>query len=160
MSLFDFTVKNAKNEDVDLALYKGKVVLVVNVASQCGFTPQYEGLQKLYEKYLDQGFVILGFPCNQFGAQESGTDAEIQDFCTGRFGIRFPIFQKVDVNGENASPVFKFLKKEKKGFLGTGGVKWNFTKFLVGKDGEVLYRYASVDKPESIAADIETLLTK
>jgi glutathione peroxidase len=158
MSLYDFTVKNAKGEDVSLSKYKGKAVVVVNVASECGFTPQYEGLQKLYEKYQAQGLEIIGFPCNQFGGQEPGTDSEIQNFCTGRFGVKFPILAKVDVNGDDAAPVFTFLKKEKKGILGTEGIKWNFTKFLVSKDGEVIKRYGSVDKPESMHADIEAAL--
>jgi glutathione peroxidase len=158
MSLYDFTVKNAKGEDVSLSKYKGKAVVVVNVASECGFTPQYAGLQKLYEKYQAQGLEIIGFPCNQFGGQEPGTDSEIQNFCTGRFGVKFPILAKVDVNGDDAAPVFTFLKKEKKGILGTEGIKWNFTKFLVSKDGEVIKRYGSVDKPESMHADIEAAL--
>jgi glutathione peroxidase len=158
MSLYDFTVKNAKGEDVSLSKYKGKAVVVVNVASECGFTPQYEGLQKLYEKYQAQGLEIIGFPCNQFGGQEPGSDSEIQNFCTGRFGVKFPILAKVDVNGDDAAPVFTFLKKEKKGILGTEGIKWNFTKFLVSKDGEVIKRYGSVDKPESMHADIEAAL--
>jgi glutathione peroxidase len=158
MSLYDFTVKNAKGEDVSLSKYKGKAVVVVNVASECGFTPQYEGLQKLYEKYQAQGLEIIGFPCNQFGGQEPGSDSEIQNFCTGRFGVKFPILAKVDVNGDDAAPVFTFLKKEKKGILGTEGIKWNFTKFLVSKDGEVIKRYGSVDKPESMHEDIEAAL--
>lgn len=135
MSLYDISVKNGKGEDVALSQYKGKALLVVNVASECGFTPQYEGLQKLYEKYKDHGLEILGFPCNQFGGQEPGKDEEIQSFCTGRFGVRFPIFSKVDVNGDHASKLFQFLKKEAPGVLGTEAIKWNFTKFLVSKDG-------------------------
>lgn len=158
MSLYDISVKNGKGEDVALSQYKGKALLVVNVASECGFTPQYEGLQKLYEKYKDHGLEILGFPCNQFGGQEPGKDEEIQSFCTGRFGVRFPIFSKVDVNGDHASKLFQFLKKEAPGVLGTEAIKWNFTKFLVSKDGVVLKRFGSVDKPESLESDIEAAL--
>ena len=156
--LYSIQVKNAKGESVSLDQYKGKAVLVVNVASECGFTPQYEGLQKLYEQYQSKGLEILGFPCNQFGGQESGTNDEIQSFCTGRFGVRFPVFAKVDVNGENAAPLFQFLKKEAPGILGTEKIKWNFTKFLVSKDGKVLQRFAPIDKPESLTKEIEKAL--
>ena len=158
MSLYDFEVKDAKGQAVSLNQYQGKALLIVNVASACGFTPQYEGLQKLYEEYQSQGLEILGFPCNQFGAQESGTDEEIQGFCTGRFGVKFKVFSKVEVNGDAASPLFKFLKKEASGVLGTEAIKWNFTKFLVSKDGKVLKRFGSIDKPESMKKEIEAAL--
>ncbi|MBC7397751.1 MAG: glutathione peroxidase, partial [Bdellovibrionales bacterium] len=128
MFLHDFKVKNAKGDEVSLEQYRGKALLIVNVASKCGYTPQYEGLQKLYEDYKEKGLEILGFPCNQFGGQESGTNEEIQGFCTGRFGVRFPVLAKIDVNGEQADPLFKFLKSEAKGVLGTEAIKWNFTK--------------------------------
>ncbi len=156
--LYSIKVKNAKSEEVPLQNYKGKVLLVVNVASECGFTGQYEGLQKLYEQYQAKGLEILGFPCNQFGGQEPGDDAAIQSFCTGSFGVRFPVFSKVEVNGENAHPLFSLLKKEAPGILGTEGIKWNFTKFLVSKDGKVLKRFAPTDKPEKISNDIEMAL--
>jgi glutathione peroxidase len=160
MSLYDFEVKNAKGEPVSLSKYQGKALLIVNVASECGFTPQYEGLQKLYEEYQGKGLEIIGFPCNQFGGQESGTDDEIQGFCTGRFGVRFPVLAKVDVNGDGADPVYKFLKKEAPGVLGTEAIKWNFTKFLVSPTGEVLKRFGSIDKPESLKEDIDRALLK
>ena len=156
--VYDFQVKNAKGEAVSLSQYQGKTLLVVNVASECGFTPQYEGLQKLYEQYQAQGLEILAFPCNQFGGQEPGSDEAIQGFCTGRFGVRFPVFAKVDVNGAQADPLFTFLKKEAPGFLGTSGIKWNFTKFLISKDGKVLDRFAPTAKPEKIAGDIARVL--
>ncbi|MBS1958866.1 MAG: glutathione peroxidase [Bdellovibrionales bacterium] len=155
----DFKVKNAKGDDVSLSNYKGKVVLIVNVASECGFTPQYEGLQKLHEQFSGRGFEVLGFPCNQFGGQEPGTNDEIQGFCTGRFGVRFPVFAKIDVNGGHADPLYAHLKHEAPGILGTEGIKWNFTKFLVGKDGQVIKRYAPNDKPEAIVKDIETAIS-
>ncbi len=158
MDLYDFEVKNAKGENVSLSKYKGKVLLIVNVASECGFTPQYEGLQNLYSDLAAKGLEVLGFPCNQFGGQEPGTEAEIESFCTGRFGVKFPIFAKIDVNGENAHPLYAFLKKEAAGILGTEAIKWNFTKFLVTKEGKVLKRYGSIDKPESIKKDIEAIL--
>jgi glutathione peroxidase len=157
--LGQISFKTAKGEDQTLAAqYAGNVLLVVNVASECGFTQQYEGLQKLYEKFAGQGFQILGFPCNQFGGQEPGTDDEIQNFCSGRFGVRFPVLAKVDVNGAQAHPLFTELKKQAPGILGTEGIKWNFTKFLIGKDGAVLKRYAPQDKPEGLVADIEAAL--
>ena len=158
MNLYDFKVKNAKGEEVALAQYQGKAVLVVNVASACGFTRQYEGLQKIYEEYKDQGLEILGFPCNQFGSQEKGSDEEIQSFCTGRFGVRFPVLAKIEVNGEQAAPLFQYLKKQAPGLLGTEAVKWNFTKFLISKDGKRIQRFASVDTPESLKKEIEAAL--
>ena len=157
-TIYDQKVKNVKGEEVSLEKYKGKTLLIVNVASECGFTYQYEGLQKLYEQYQAKGLEVLGFPCNQFGGQEPGTNDEIQNFCSGRFGVKFPIFDKVDVNGEHEHPLFTLLKKEARGFLGTQKIKWNFTKFLVSKDGKVLKRFGSVDKPETIAPAIEKIL--
>ncbi len=137
-----------------LAEYRGKTVLVVNVASACGYTPQYAGLEALHRKYKDRGFVVLAFPCNQFGAQEAGSEAEIAEFCRTKFDITFPLFAKVDVNGDGAHPLFQWLKSEKKGVFGTASIKWNFTKFLVGPDGHVIKRYGSGDTPEAIEKDL------
>uniref|UniRef100_UPI0039BCA493 glutathione peroxidase n=1 Tax=Nitrospira sp. BLG_1 TaxID=3395883 RepID=UPI0039BCA493 len=137
-----------------MEVYRGKTLLIVNVASQCGYTPQYEGLQTLYEQFKDRGFVVLGFPCNQFGQQEPGGEAEIKQFCTSKFSVTFPMFAKIDVNGANAHPLYQYLKSEKPGILGTEAIKWNFTKFLVGPDGTVLKRYAPSEKPEMIEADL------
>jgi len=134
------------------------VLLIVNVASHCGFTPQYKGLETLQEKYHDRGFDVLAFPCNQFGAQEPGTEKEIQQFCETHYGVTFPLFAKIDVNGDNAAPLYRHLKTAKKGLLGTEAIKWNFTKFLVNRNGNVVARYAPNDTPESIAADIEKQL--
>lgn len=156
--IYSLNVKNIKNETVSLSQYKGKTLLIVNVASECGFTKQYEGLQKLYTDYQKKGLEILGFPCNQFGGQEPGTNEEIQTFCSGRFGVTFPIFSKVDVNGDSADPLFTYLKKECPGILGTEAIKWNFTKFLVSQDGKVLKRFAPTDTPESLVAEIEKAL--
>ena len=138
--------------------YKGKVLLVVNTASQCGFTPQYKGLEAIYQKFKDRGFAVLGFPSNQFGQQEPGSDTEIAEFCEMNFGVSFPLFSKVDVNGADAHPLFKFLTSTKPGLLGSEGIKWNFTKFLIGKDGAVIDRYAPNTKPEDLAKDIEKAL--
>ena len=157
MSVYDFTVKGRAGEDVSLSTYKGKVLLVVNTATGCGFTPQYEGLQKLYDKHKDKGFEILDFPCNQFANQAPGTIEEIQSFCTLNYGTTFPHFAKIDVNGKNASDLFKFLKKEKKSALGSS-IKWNFTKFLIDREGNVVKRFAPTDTPESIEQDIVALL--
>src|SRR4051812_17349313 len=157
-AITDFHVKAANGTDADLTEFAGKVLLVVNVASKCGFTPQYEGLEALHRKYADRGFEVLGFPCNQFGAQEPGNAEEIATFCSLTYDVTFPVFAKVDVNGSNADPLYAELKKQAPGFLGTEGIKWNFTKFLVGKDGKVVERYAPTTKPEDIAADIEKLL--
>jgi glutathione peroxidase len=156
--IYDLEVKTIDGKQTTLADYKGKAFLVVNVASKCGFTPQYKGLEDLYRKYRDRGFAVLGFPCNQFGAQEPGDEVEIKNFCSLTYEVDFPMFAKVDVNGENAAPLFKHLKKEKKGILWSEGIKWNFTKFLVGRDGEVLKRFAPTDKPENLTADIEAAL--
>ncbi|HEY4375521.1 MAG TPA: glutathione peroxidase [Acidimicrobiales bacterium] len=155
--MYDFSAKDIKGADTDLSEFKGKAVLVVNVASKCGFTPQYKGLEELYEKYEDQGLVILGFPCDQFGHQEPGTEDEIEDFCQVNYGVKFPMFAKIDVNGDDTHPLYQWLKSEKPGAIGTK-IKWNFTKFLVDPEGNVVKRYASTTKPEKIAADIEKTL--
>ena len=157
-TLHDFTVDDIHGKPVDLGRYKGRVLLVVNTASQCGFTPQYKGLEALQTEYHGKGLDVLGFPCNQFGGQEPGTEAEIATFCETSFGVTFPMFAKVDVNGDKAAPVYKWLKKEKPGLLGSEAIKWNFTKFLVDRSGKVVGRYAPNDTPESIAPDIEKLL--
>jgi glutathione peroxidase len=157
-TVHDFTVKDIWGDEVPLDRYKGEVLLIVNVASHCGFTPQYKGLEALQEKYHERGFDVLGFPCNQFGAQEPGTEKEIQQFCETHYGVTFPLFAKIDVNGDGAAPLYKHLKSAKKGLLGTEAIKWNFTKFLVDRNGDVVARYAPNDTPESIAADIEKQL--
>jgi glutathione peroxidase len=157
-SVYDFTVKNIRGKDVKLDAYKGKPLLIVNTASECGFTPQYKGLETLYQKYHGKGLEILGFPCNQFGAQEPGTEKEIESFCEVNYGVTFPLFAKVDVNGDNAAPLYRHLKKSKPGLLGSEAVKWNFTKFLVDRNGNVVERYAPNAEPESITGDIEKLL--
>jgi glutathione peroxidase len=156
--IYDLEVKTIDGKKTTLAEYRGKVMLIVNVASKCGFTPQYAGLETLYKKYRERGFTVLGFPCNQFGAQEPGDEAEIKDFCSLTYQVDFPMFAKVDVNGDAAAPLYQFLKKEKKGILWSEGIKWNFTKFLVGRDGEVRKRFAPTDKPESLSTDIEAAL--
>ena len=157
-TVYDFTVDDIGGHPVKLDRYKGKVLLVVNTASKCGFTPQYKGLESLYRKYRDRGLEVLGFPCNQFGAQEPGSEQEIATFCETNYDVTFPMFAKIDVNGNATAPVYRFLKREKPGLLGTQAIKWNFTKFLVGRDGQVVKRYGSVDKPADIAADIEKAL--
>ena len=159
MSVYDFKAKAIDGKEVPLSDYKGKTLLIVNVASQCGFTPQYEGLEKLYEKYRDKGFFVLGFPCNQFGSQEPGTESEIKSFCELNFGVKFPLFAKIDVNGDGTHPLYEYLKKTQPGVLGSEAIKWNFTKFLVDKSGNPVKRYGSADKPENIAADVEAILT-
>ncbi|QXC59618.1 glutathione peroxidase [Aquihabitans sp. G128] len=156
-NLSDFSAKAIDGTEKDLSEYAGKAVLVVNTASKCGFTPQYKGLEEIYKKYEDQGLVVLGFPCDQFGHQEPGTEDEIQEFCEVNFGVTFPLFAKVDVNGDDAHPLYKWLKEEKGGAIGSK-IKWNFTKFLVGKDGVPIKRYASTTKPEKITSDIEKAL--
>ena len=156
-SLADFEATTIDGRQQSLADYVGDVVLVVNTASQCGFTPQYAGLEQVWERYRDQGLVVLGFPCNQFGHQEPGTEEEIGAFCEKNFGVTFPLFAKVDVNGDDAHPLYQWLKKEKSGILG-GAIKWNFTKFLIGRDGQVIKRYGSTTKPEQISGDIERAL--
>jgi glutathione peroxidase len=155
---YDFEAKNIKGKTISMSQYKGKVLLIVNVASECGFTPQYEGLEKLYETYKEQGFEILAFPCNQFGDQEPGSSEEIQKFCSTKFSVTFPLFQKIEVNGDNTHPLYVFLKSEATGFLGSESIKWNFTKFLIDKKGNVIERYGSITKPATIAKDIEKLL--
>ena len=157
MSVYDFVMKDAEGNDVSLADYKGKVLLIVNTATGCGFTPQYNGLEELYEKYRDKGFEILDFPCNQFGEQAPGTDAEITEFCTINFGVSFKQFSKIDVNGENEAPLYTYLKGEKGGILGTK-IKWNFTKFLVDREGNVVERYAPTVTPERMEPKITELL--
>ena len=157
MTIYDFKVRSAKGEEVSMADYKGKVLLIVNTATGCGFTPQYEGLQKLYDKYRDKGLEILDFPCNQFGHQAPGTEEEIQEFCTLKYHTTFPLFAKVEVNGKNEEPLFRYLKSQEGGFLGDD-IKWNFTKFLVSREGTVVGRYAPITKPESIESDIQKLL--
>ncbi len=157
MSIYDFSAKLNNGTDQSLAGYKGKVLLIVNTASQCGFTPQYKGLQELYGKYHDRGLEVLGFPCDQFGHQEPGNDDEIKSFCELNYGVNFPLFSKVEVNGEGAHPLYKFLKGEKGGLL-TDAIKWNFTKFLVDKQGIVVERFAPTTTPEAIEAKIQALL--
>jgi glutathione peroxidase len=156
---YDFTAKDIKGRETKLSKYKGKTLLIVNTASECGFTPQYKGLQALHEKYKDDGLVVLGFPCNQFGAQEPGEAKEIESFCEVNYGVAFPMFDKVDVNGENADPLFQHLKKSAPGLLGSEAVKWNFTKFLVTPDDKVT-RFAPTDEPASLSKDIEKALGK
>ncbi len=156
-SIYDFTMKDVDGNMIPLSDYKGKVLLIVNTATGCGFTPQYEGLQDLYEKYKDQGLEILDFPCNQFGGQAPGTDEEIVDFCQSRYGVTFKQFSKIEVNGENEAPLYTFLKDQQGGMLGSN-IKWNFTKFLVDKNGKVLDRFAPVDKPEKLESKIKELL--
>lgn len=157
MSIYDYTVKDGKGKDVSLADYKGKVLLIVNTATNCGFTTQYDGLQYLYEKYSEKGFEILDFPCNQFAGQAPGTDEEIVSFCTGRFGVTFRQFHKIDVNGSNEEPLYTFLKSQIGGVAGSN-IKWNFTKFLVDRDGNVVARYASTKTPKSLEGEIKKLL--
>lgn len=155
---FEFKARNLAGKPVALKKYKGKVLLIVNTASNCGFTYQYKGLQALRDRFQDEGFEVLGFPCNQFGAQEPGNADEIQEFCKINFGVTFPLMQKIDVNGPDASPLYDWMKGEAKGLMGSTSVKWNFTKFLIDRDGKVVRRYAPTDKPERIAKDIEKLL--
>jgi glutathione peroxidase len=157
-SIYDIPVTTIDGTQTTLAQYRGSVLLVVNVASKCGFTPQYAGLEELYQKYKDRGLVVLGFPCNQFMWQEPGDANDIKSFCTLKYNVSFPMFAKVDVNGSNAHPLYRHLKNEARGFLGTKSVKWNFTKFLVARDGTAVRRYATATKPAKLAADIEKLL--
>ncbi|TYQ03603.1 UNVERIFIED_ORG: glutathione peroxidase [Zoogloea ramigera] len=159
-SIYDFTASDLAGAPVDLRRYQGKVLLIVNTASQCGFTPQYQGLEAVYQQFRDKGVEVLGFPCNQFGAQEPGGASEIGAFCEKNYGVTFPLFAKIDVNGDAAHPLFAKLKHDAPGILGTERIKWNFTKFLVRKDGTVFARYAPATKPESIVADIEKLLAE
>ena len=158
-SIYDIMVQTINGEQKSLAEYKDKVIMVVNVASKCGFTPQYEGLEKMYRNLKDQGLVILGFPCNQFLSQEPGDEKEIAQFCSLTYNVSFPMFSKVDVNGSNTHPLYQFLKSELTGVLGTKDVKWNFTKFLIGRNGEPIKRYAPRDTPEKMLKDVEKSLS-
>jgi glutathione peroxidase len=157
-AIFDYSAKTLDGQDVPLAEYRGQVLLIVNTASKCGFTPQYAALETLYEKLHPKGLTILGFPCNQFGQQEPGSESEIGAFCTKNYGVSFPMFAKIDVNGEAAHPLWRFLKAAKRGILGTPAIKWNFTKFLVDRQGDVVARYAPLTKPETLEAPIAKLL--
>ena len=157
-TVYDFSARTLAGQDKALADYRGQALLIVNVASRCGFTPQYEGLEELQDRYERRGFAVLGFPCNQFGHQEPGGEAEIERFCTLNYDVTFPMFAKVEVNGPKAHPLWAFLEKTRPGLLGTPWIKWNFTKFLVGRDGRVRKRYAPNEKPEGLVADIEEAL--
>ena len=156
--LSEFSARRPDGSEADLGEFVGKVVLVVNTASKCGFTPQYAGLEELWKKYRQRGFAVIGFPCNQFGGQEPGSADDIASFCSVNYGVSFPMMAKVEVNGDGATPLYRWLKEEAPGILGSKAVKWNFTKFLIDRDGKVVRRYAPTDKPESLAADIEALL--
>ena len=157
-SIYDFEAQQINGQNVPLSQYQGKVLLIVNTASACGFTPQFGGLEELHRQYADKGLVVLGFPCNQFGSQDPGSNDEIASFCQLNYGVSFPMMAKIDVNGADASPLYKWLTAEAPGLLGSKAIKWNFTKFLVGKDGRVIRRYAPQDAPKKLAADIETAL--
>jgi glutathione peroxidase len=157
-TIYDFSAKTIDGNEQTLDAYRNKTVLVVNVASKCGFTPQYKGLEEMYEKFNDKGLVVLGFPCDQFLHQEPGDEAEIKNFCSLTYDVKFPMFAKVDVNGESAHPLYKYLKHEAKGLLGTESIKWNFTKFLIDKNGHVVKRYAPSDTPASIEKDVAPIL--
>ncbi|WP_445612322.1 glutathione peroxidase [Geobacillus sp. YF-1] len=159
MSVYQFSAKTIRGEEQPLSVYQGKVLLIVNTASRCGFTPQYKELQELYDDYRDREFVVLGFPCNQFGGQEPGTEEEIEQFCQLNYGVTFPLFAKVDVNGDHAHPLFHYLKEQAPGALGTKAIKWNFTKFLVDRNGEVVARFAPQTKPNELRKEIEKLLS-
>lgn len=157
-TIYGFSAPTLRGQDVSLKDYAGKVVLIVNTASKCGLTPQYKGLEKLYQAYKDKGLVILGFPCNQFGQQEPGSSAQISEFCELNYGVSFPMFDKIQVNGEGAHPLYQFLKDQKPGIFGSKGIKWNFTKFLVNRQGEVVQRFGPQTKPEAIESHIQKLL--
>jgi glutathione peroxidase len=158
MTVYDFKARAIDGREVFLSDFKGKVLLIVNVASKCAFTSQYSGLQKLYDQYKKSGFEVLGFPCNQFGQQEPGQESDIQTFCDLTYGVRFPLFSKIDVNGPKADPIFEFLKRTKPGFLGTQGIKWNFTKFLIDRSGNPIKRYSPKTDPSVIEKDIQAAL--
>ncbi|MGC3982170.1 MAG: glutathione peroxidase [Steroidobacteraceae bacterium] len=160
MSLYTIEVRDIDGQSTTLAGYQGQVLLIVNVASKCGFTPQYTGLEALYRRYREQGFTVLGFPCDQFGHQEPGDEAEIKNFCSLNYDVSFPLFTKINVNGANAHPLYQHLKAARPGILGSEAIKWNFTKFLVNRQGEVVKRYAPNDAPESLAGDIEKVLNQ
>ncbi|MDP3310288.1 MAG: glutathione peroxidase [Polaromonas sp.] len=157
-SIYDFEAQQINGHDISLAEYRGKVMLIVNTASKCGFTPQFGGLEELHKAYTGKGLVVLGFPCNQFGSQDPGADGEIAEFCQVNYGVSFPMMGKIDVNGPAAHPLYKWLSTEAPGLLGSKSIKWNFTKFLVGKDGQVIRRYAPTDKPADLAKDVEAAL--
>ncbi|EJS67645.1 glutathione peroxidase [Bacillus cereus] len=158
MTVHDFSAKTIAGEEVSLKAYEGKVLLIVNVASKCGFTPQYKGLQEVYDKYKEQGLEILGFPCNQFGGQEPGTEADITSFCELNYGVNFPMFAKIDVKGDKAHPLYTYMTEQAPGLLGMKAVKWNFTKFLIGRDGKVVGRFAPQTKPVDLEVEIEKVL--
>ena len=158
MSIYNFQAQSIDGQNVDLSRYRGQVMLIVNTASACGFTPQFTGLEKLHQQYGPQGLAVIGFPCNQFASQDPGDNEEIAGFCQRNYGVSFQMMGKIDVNGNNAHPLYQWLKQEAPGFLGTEGIKWNFTKFLIGRDGRVIKRYAPQDTPEKIAKDIEAAL--
>jgi glutathione peroxidase len=158
MSIYDFSARTIDGVEKALADYRGHPLLIVNVASKCGFTPQYTGLEALYRKYAERGFEVLGFPCDQFGHQEPGDEAEIKSFCTTTYEVTFPMFAKIKVNGPDAHPLYRYLKESRPGLLGLESIKWNFTKFLIDKNGEPLKRYAPTDKPESLEGDVESAL--
>lgn len=158
MNIYDFSVPSIDGDSRSLSAYRGKVLLIVNVASKCGFTPQYTGLEALYRQFSGRGFEVLGFPCDQFGHQEPGDEAEIKKFCSLTYDVTFPMFAKIKVNGADADPLYRYLKEARPGLLGLEAIKWNFTKFLIGKNGEPSKRYAPADKPESLAADVEAAL--
>lgn len=158
MGIYDYVVRTISGEEQSLAVYRDRVVLIVNVASQCGFTPQYGGLETLYRKYRDRGFVVLGFPCDQFGHQEPGDEAQIRTFCSNTYGVTFPMFAKIHVNGADAHPLYRYLRRARRGFLGLQAIKWNFTKFLIDRRGEPLRRYAPSHRPESIEAAVVSQL--
>jgi glutathione peroxidase len=157
-NVYDFTANSLDGKPVSLRDYSGKVLLIVNTASKCGFTPQYEGLEALYQNYRDRGLAVLGFPCNQFGAQEPGTADEIGSFCQKNYGVSFPMFDKIEVNGDAAHPLYRWLKSSAKGLLGSEAIKWNFTKFLVDRQGNVIDRFAPTTKPEDLKSNVEALL--
>jgi glutathione peroxidase len=159
MNVYDFSARTIDGDELPLSRYRGQPLLIVNVASKCGFTPQYAGLESLYRKYHDRGLEVLGFPCDQFGRQEPGDEAQIKSFCSLTYGVSFPMFAKIKVNGPDAHPLYQFLKKARRGFLGSEAIKWNFTKFLIAKDGEPIKRYAPKEKPESLEADAAAALT-
>lgn len=158
-TIYDFTAKNNKGKDMDFTQFKGKVLLIINTASKCGFTPQYKGLEELYKKYKDQGLAVIGFPCDQFGHQEPGSNEEIASFCEMNYGVSFPIMEKIEVNGKNASPIFKYLKSKAGGLFGSR-VKWNFTKFLISRDGQTIKRFSPIKNPKSLEKYIEKMLNK
>lgn len=158
MSVYEFSATTIQGQEVRLSDYRDKLILIVNTASKCGFTPQFEGLEQLYADLREEGLLVLGFPCNQFGKQDPGADGEIEEFCQLNYGVSFPMFSKIEVNGNDAHPLFSYLKNEARGLLGSKSIKWNFTKFLIGRDGNVIARYAPNDKPSAIKADIQKLL--